>query len=41
MPVVDYGRVDEASLAGAEPFIRHADDPNDYYTEIQRIHATK
>ncbi len=41
IPVVDYGRVDDALLAGAEPFVRHADDPNEYYKEIQRIHSTK
>lgn len=41
MPVVDYGRVDDASLAGTEPFLRHANSPNDYYQKIQRIHATK
>jgi hypothetical protein len=41
MPIVDYGPVDDATLDGTEPFLRHGDTPNDYYQELQRIHATK
>jgi hypothetical protein len=40
-PVVDYGRVDDALLGGIEPFIPHADSPNDYYRQIQCIHDGK
>lgn len=28
---VDMGPVDERLISGLEPFIRHADSPNDYY----------
>ena len=33
---LDLGPVDLKTIAGLEPFIRHADSPNDYYNRPQK-----